>query len=108
MIYVPNLEEYEKYEFINENIIRAYKTEPQINEEIEYRDYFVNSHYVYNDGKITYKTIEEIPTYISENRLTNEIYYRNDFDSILIIFISLAFICFYLPYKIFMKIFKKR
>ena len=105
MIYVPNLEDYECFVVKDSETIRAYENEPIIGENVSYRDYYINSHYVYSDGL---ELITNVPICLNSSNLTAEVYYRNDFDSILIIFSLLAIICFYIPTKIVLKMFKKR
>lgn len=107
-IYVPDLEKYEKYVLLNENTIRAYATTPQKGVGVNYRDYYINSHYIYKDGVEMYTETTENVSFLDESILTNEIYYRNDFDSILIIFFIVSFVCIYIPIKIVMRMFKKR
>lgn len=111
MIYVPDLS-YQCYVIQNADTIRAYKTKPynpsynqSIN--IEYRDYYYSSHYVHQDGTQQFSTYSTIPTCLSNDVLTDNFYYRNDFDSILIIVLIVSIFCFYIPLKIFSKLFKR-
>ena len=50
MIYVPDLENFKCFVVRDTNTLRAYKEIPLKNTEIEYRDYYINSHYLYQDG----------------------------------------------------------
>ena len=104
MIYVPDLN-FQCYSVIDKDTIRAYYETPELGNIVDYRDYFINSHYIYTDG---IETISVIPQCIESTNLTNEVYYRNDFVIILIMFVLLSFICFYIPSTIFMKLFKKK
>ena len=104
MIYVPDLENYECFVVLDSKTIRAYEEMPVLGELIDYRDYYINSHYIYSDG---IELIEKVPVCISEDKLTTESYYRNDLSHILIIFVILAFICFYLPSKLLFRMFRK-
>lgn len=104
MIYVPDLN-FQCYSVIDKDTIRAYYEEPELENIVDYRDYYINSHYIYTDG---IEKISVIPQCIESTNLTNEVYYRNDFVIILIMFVLLAFICFYIPTTIFMKLFKKK
>lgn len=108
MIYVPDVEHYQCFVVQNEQVIRAYKTVPRNNTTIEYRDYFIQSNYIYKDGQQTFSQYATLPTCIASSSVTNDVYYRNDFDSILVIFIILAFACFWCPFKLFFRIFKRR
>lgn len=111
MIYVPNLS-YECYVIQNAETIRAYKTEPYnpsynntIN--IEYRDFYINSNYIYQDGIQQFGSYSTIPLCLDKNNLTDNVYYRNDLDRILIIFIIFAIVCFVCPLKIFTRLFRR-
>ena len=107
MIYVPDVS-YPCYSILDTNTIRAYHSQPSRPSTVDYTDYFINSHYISSEGSETFLTSSSLPVCISSLNLTNEVYYRNDFDSILIIFIILAFVCFYLPTRLVFKLFKKK
>lgn len=107
MIYVPDLENYKCFVVQNENVIRAYKTIPRNNTEINYRDYYINSNYIYKDGYQSFGNYSSLPVCLASDVLTDEVYYRNDFDSILIIFIILCLIFFWFPLKLLTRIFKR-
>lgn len=111
MIYVPDLS-YKCYVLINKDTIRAYVTKPynpsynnSVN--LSYRDYYINSNYLYTDGTQQFNSYTSLPVCLDTSLLTNEVYYRNDFDKILIIFIILAFIIIICPIKIFTRFFRK-
>ncbi len=110
-IYVPDLS-YSCYTLIDKDTIRAYKTTPYnpgynqtIN--INYRDYYINSNYLYKDGIQQFSNYTTLPICLEHSSLTNEVYYRNDFDRILIIFVILCIIIFGIPLKIFLRFFKR-
>lgn len=107
MIYVPDVENYSCFVVRNENVIRAYTQVPKNNTTIRYRDYYYNSNYLYNDGEQSFSNYTTLPICLDNNIITNEVYYRNDFDSILIIFFIFAFICVWCPLKIFMRLFRR-
>lgn len=101
MIYVPDIKNYKCFVVQNNETIRAYSEVPRLNSSIDYRDYYVNSHYLYKDGTQQFGNYStNIPTCISTNELTDAYYYRNDFDSILIIFIILVGFCYFVLRKI--------
>ena len=102
-IYVPNLN-YECYVVLDKDTIRSYENEPLENTDINYTDYFVNSHYLEKKG---IETITTIPICIDKNNLTDSWYYRNDISDILIIITIFCLFCFYLPIKIFLRLFKR-
>ena len=107
MIYVPELENYKCYVVQSEGVIRGYEEIPTNNATINYRDYYINSDYIYRDGSQTFNSYTTIPTCLSSDTLTNEVYYRTDFDSILIIFLIMCIFCFVLPLKIFLRFFRR-
>lgn len=105
-IYVPDLS-YKCFVIQSEGVIRAYEKVPQNNQEINYRDYYINSSYIYRDGTQSFGSYYNTPTCLSTDVVTDSVYYRNDFDKILVIFIIMCIFCFYLPVKVFSKLFKK-
>lgn len=105
-IYVPDTG-YSCYVVRDSNTIRAYKAVPRNNSEVDYRDFYVNSHYLYNEGKQNFNTNATLPVCLKKEDLTNDFYYRNDFDSILIIFMIMSIFCFLIPLKIFIRLFRR-
>lgn len=108
MIYVPDLS-YECYVVQNADTIRAYRTKPynpSYNNTItiSYRDYYLNSNYIYQDGTQQFGSYSTIPICLNQNNLTNDFYYRNDFDSIMIILFIFLFIVFFIIRK-FIRVF---
>lgn len=96
MIYVPDLN-YQCYVLVNKDTIRAYATKPynpgynqQIN--INYRDFYINSSYLYTDGVQTFNSYSTIPTCLEQSSLTDALYYRQDIDKIMIVFFIFLFI----------------
>lgn len=107
-IFIPQDNTYNKcYVVQNEDVIRAYDTKPQNNKQYNYRDYYINSNYIYKDGTGTWSQYNTLPTCLSSDVITHDVYYRNDFDKILVIFIILMIICFYFPYKVMSRLFGK-
>lgn len=107
MIYVPDLENYKCVYVRGEGVIRAYKEIPKINSTVDYRDYYIDSNYIFTDGGQTFNQYSTLPTCLSDEVLTDEVYYRNDFDSILIIFLILTIFIIYIPLKIFKRFFRR-
>lgn len=110
-IYIPDLS-YSCYTLIDKDTIRAYTTmpyNPSYNQTItvNYRDYFINSNYLYKDGSQQFSSYTTLPVCLDTSNITNEIYYRNDFDRILLIFVILAIVIFGIPLKIFFRFFKR-
>lgn len=106
MIYVPYNQNYNSCFVVqNGDTIRAYSQQPTTNSTIGYRDYYINSNYIYKDGVQTFSQYTTLPTCLSNSEISNDFYYRNDIDKILVIFIILLIICFYFPYKIISRMF---
>lgn len=103
MIYVPNLNQNNCVVVLDKDTIRVFDSQPQSNVLVNYTDYFVNSHYLSKSGSIVYSDFLE--TCESSSNLTSDFYYRNDFDSILVIFFIITLLCIYFPYKIFSRAF---
>lgn len=106
MIYVPDLN-YECYYVQSEGVIRAYEEIPENNKTINYRDYYLNSNYIYKDGYTHFSSYSTLPTCLESSVLTDNLYYRNDLADILIIFSIMSIFCFYIPIKIFTRIFRR-
>lgn len=105
MIYVPDITNYKCFVVRSEEVIRAYKEIPTNDSEVAYRDYYYNSNYLYNDGVQSFSTYSTLPTCLDNSSVSNDFVYRNDFDSILIIFLIMVIFCVYLPFKIFTRFF---
>lgn len=106
MIYVPDLN-YECYYIQSEGVIRAYEEKPENNKTINYRDYYINSNYIYKDGYTQFSSYSTLPICLETSVLTDSVYYRKDFADILIIFLIMCIFCFYIPLKIFMRLFRR-
>lgn len=100
MIYVPDTENYKCFVVRSEEVIRAYEEIPANNKDIAYRDYYYNANYYYNDGVQSFSQYTTLPACIDNNNITTDVYYRNDFDSILIILFIMFFFIIFIPFKI--------
>lgn len=107
MIYVPDLTNYKCFYVQSEGVIRAYEEIPSNNTTINYRDYYINSNYIYKDGSQTFSNYTTLPVCLTSSVLTDKVEYRNDFDSILIIFLIMCIFCFYIPICLFKRIFRR-
>lgn len=107
MIYVPEKENYKCYVVQNEEVIRAYENIPSYNTNINFRDYYIRSDYIYREGTQQFGTYTTLPVCLPMDTLTSDYYYRLDFDKSLVIFFIFAIICIYIPLKIFSKLFKR-
>lgn len=106
-IYVPDKENYKCFVVRSEDVIRAYEYIPTKNSEVNYRDYYYNSNYLYNDGVQSFSQYATLPTCLDNNNVTTNVYYRNDLPDILIIFMVLCIFGIYIPLKIFMRLFRR-
>ena len=85
------------------NIIRYYHT-TQVNSDNIYTDYNTSNHY---SSYTSTEYLTQAPHCIATEDLTNDIYYRNDLSHILVCFFIMAIVIFYIPYKIFMRFYRK-
>lgn len=108
LIYVPADSTYNKcYVVQSEGVIRGYDTVPRNNASYNYRDYYINSSYIYRDGSGTWSQYTTLPTCLSSSNITNDFYHRLDLPNILIMFLIINIFGIYLPIKIFSKLFRK-
>ncbi len=107
-IYLPidNISNFACYSVFDKDTIRAYYTQPQLDSSSEYVDFYINSHYLQKTGTQSWgQWNSSLPTCLSTDKITNDVYYRNDFDSVLIIFLILFIFIIVLPYKIMSRAF---
>lgn len=107
LIYVPKYDNGNCAYIYNSDIIRVYDSVPTHNSLINYKDYYIKSSYIYNEGSTSFGNYSTLPGCIANDRITTDVYYRNDFMQILVIFFLLSWICFYIPWKIFLRIFRR-
>lgn len=105
MIYVPELNNYQCYVVTGNGVIRAYKQKPynpgyNQNISIDYRDYYINSSYLYQDGIQQFSNYSTIPICLSNDVLTDRYFYRLDIDKIMLVFFIILFICYFIVKKI--------
>ena len=107
-IFVPSDTTYNKcYVVQSEGVIRGYDRIPSNNTSYNYRDYYINSSYIYKDGSGSWSQYTNLPICLSSDNITNDFYYRLDLSSILTIFLIINIFAIYIPTKIFSKIFRK-
>lgn len=103
MIYVPDLN-YACYVVTGSDTIRAYTQKPynptNQSVSIAYRDYYINSSYLYADGTQNFSSYSTIPTCLDTSLLTDRYFYRLDIDKIMIVFFILLFISYFIVSKI--------
>ncbi len=101
--YVPDTS-YKCYVFINSTTLRAYEQVPRQNTTISYTDYYYTSHYTFTNGTQQFSTYSTIPV-CNGGTFTDNVFYRYDFDSIMVIFFLILLICFYFPYRLISRAF---
>lgn len=107
-IYVPEDTTYNKcYVVQSEGVIRGYDRQPSYNTNYNYRDYYINSSYIYRDNTGTWNQYSTLPVCLSSSDITNDIYYRLDMPNILLMFLIINIFGIFLPIKIFSKLFRK-
>lgn len=106
-IYVPvdNISDYACYSVLDKDTIRAYTNSPNYNTTSNYTDFFINSHYLSRQGSTTWNQYSTLPSCISTNDLSNNVYFRSDITDIFICTFIILIICFYFPYKIISRLF---
>lgn len=107
MIYVPDTENYDCYVVQSEGVLRGYSEVPRNNTTISYRDFYINSNYIYKDGTTNFGSYSNLPICLSNDVITTNVFYRNDLDSILTVFLIMSIFCFLIPLKIFSRLFKR-
>lgn len=108
-IFVPSDNTYNAcYVVQSEGVIRGYDRIPSYNTNYHYRDYYINSSYIFRDGSGTWSNYANLPVCLSSDIITNDFYYRLDFPNILLMFFIINIFGIYLPIKIFMKILPRR
>ncbi len=109
MIYVPDLT-YSCYTLVNKDTIRAYKQMPYNpsynggNVTINYRDYYINSHYLFTDSYETFSYYSKLPVCLDTSSLTDAYLYRNDAPDIMLLFILIVGFIFFFG-RIFLRTF---
>lgn len=107
MIYVPYFEDGNCVVVVSSDVIRVYQVAPTHNSTISYRDYYIKSNYIYNDGVATFSSYSTLPVCRSADTVTTEYFYRNDLDSIMIIFIIMVIFIIIVPLKIVTRLFRR-
>lgn len=107
MIYVPEFNEGNCLYIVSSDVIRVYDSVPQHNTTISYKDYYIKSNYISNSSVATFSNYSTLPVCHTTSDITTEVYYRNDFADILIIFVIMCFVCFWIPWKILCRLFRR-
>lgn len=89
----------------DKDTIRVYESKPNYNLDINYKDYYFSSNYIYKEGQTRFNNYSTLPTCLASDNFTTSVFYRNDIDKILFIFIVLFIFCIYFPYRLIGRLF---
>ena len=109
-IYLPikSTNDFACYSVRDKDTIRAYRSQPTINSNSDYVDFYVNSHYLQKSGNESWgDRYYKLPDCIDSNLITNDFEYRTDFSDIMIIFFIFAIFIYYLPIKLFSRVLRR-
>lgn len=99
-VYLPSITNNQCAYVYDKDTIRVYSSTPSYNSTISYTDYFINSNYLERHGQTTFNQYSILPSCLDNSIFTTEVYYRNDFDKIIIITFILILLLLYFPYRI--------
>lgn len=100
MIYVPEYNNNNCAYIYNSDIIRVYDSQPRYNTTINYKDYYIKSSYIFNEGSSSFSSYSTLPVCINSSRITTEVYYRNDFPLIILSTLAIITFCYFLVSKV--------
>lgn len=99
-VYIPEYNSGNCAYIYNSDIIRVYDSQPRQNTTISYKDYYIKSSYIYNEGSTTFSQYSTLPTCINSNRISTDYFYRNDIMSIVFVSLALIFTGYFFVSKI--------
>lgn len=99
MIYLPT-EYVDNCNVINNGYIRSYTNQSRT----EWVDIYINQDYMLKFGSNQFGSNVVCDNI---NQYTDEVFYRKDFADILIIFVIMCIFCFYIPLKVFLRLFRR-
>lgn len=103
MIYLPTEYLNKPCYVVNNGYIRVYDTINTDESNVVY-DVYINQDYMVKIGTANYSYRTVCDTL---NTYTDDVYYRTDLDSILIIFLIMCIFCFLIPIKVFTRLFRR-
>lgn len=106
-IYVPDYTSSNCVVIRSEEVMRRYETTPTNNSTINYTDYYINSDYIAQPGNQTFNQYSTLPTCLSSDIITTDIYYRVDMYKILIMFLIISIFAILIPLKVFSRIIRR-
>lgn len=96
-VYLPTYTSNNCIVIYDKDTIRVYDSLPQYQQVANYKDYYINSHYLVKEDS---EVIESVPSCELQDNFTTNVFYRNDLMDIMVVFIILVIICFYFPYRV--------
>lgn len=101
-VYLPidNVNDYKCYSVFDKDTIRAYYEFPILDSQINYTDFYINSHYLEKDGVQRFYNSSYLPICLPTDSITTDLFYRTDLYQCLIIFVLLVLIMFWAPLKL--------
>lgn len=104
-LYIPNYSTNNCVYIQSSDVIRVYDSRPTNNSTVNYTDYYIKSSYISNRGSQTFNQYSTLPSCYDSSLITTNVWYRNDIDKILVIFLILLLVCFYFPYRLISRMF---
>lgn len=110
MIFIPNYTpvQYPCVVVQSNGVLRAYRQMPANNRTVDYVDFYLNSDYMSRNGQQQFSSNTTLPSCLAQSEMTNNFMYRIDFHNIVLLFTLLAFMMFYLPAKLILRLFIRR
>lgn len=112
-LYLPvdNLADFPCVSVYDKDTIRAYFRKPAYNSNSDYIDFYINSHYLEKKGNQSWGSesyYSSLPYCLPTSSLTNDVFYRTDITSSIVLFSLLTLIMFWVPLKLtFFRLFKR-
>lgn len=106
-IYVPDYTSSNCVIVRNEEVIRRYETTPTYNSTVNYIDYYIHTDYIAQPGNQTFNQYSTLPTCLSSDIITTDIYYRVDMYKILIMFLIISIFAIGIPLKVFSRLIRR-
>lgn len=107
-IYLPSITNQNCVEVRDKDTIRVWERQPQQNnQDYNYIDYYINSHYLTKLGSQHFNQYSAIPQCVDHSIISDDYFYRHDITDILITFTIMILFVVVLPLKIFLRLFRR-
>lgn len=109
MIYLPDFNSNNCIvnDTLSSGYIRVYEETPRANSTINYIDYFIDYDYIPVYGQREFGNYSYFVNCQPHENYTTSYFYRNDFDSILVIVLIMSIFILYIPLKIILRFFRR-